>query len=531
MKPSLHRSDLERAREIVAERLGLELGERDLTTLGGLLEQRLGAAGTPSVDAYLDLLESRRDGREELLALAERLTVGETFFFRHREHLRAFAEVVAPERLRRSGELRTLRVLSAGCASGEEPYTLAILLRQNLPACRVTIRAVDLSATSLAKAARGSYSTWALRDVPEEIRERWFRPNGRAFVLDESIRRMVSLERRNLVDDEAAAWSSESYDVIFCRNVLMYFRPEPARALVAKFAACLAPGGYLFLGHAETLRGLSDEFHVRQACGGFFYQRRAEGETAEWEGSPAPHLDSPAPAPTAVAGFAYAPSSDASWIDAIRLASERIAALVGKASEAAAAPAGADAAPRVEPSVPRPSSPSAAGVAPAVDLDPAFDLYRDGRFDEALERLRGLPPDAVDDPDAALLRAAILVNRGEVEEAQRACAEVLAVDEFNPGAHYLLALCREHAGDRDGAARHDCTAIYLDPDFAMARLHLGLLCRRSGEAERGRRELREALERLAREDAARILLFGGGFGREALMRLCADELRSCGEAG
>ena len=79
---------------------------------------------------------------------------------------------------------------------------------------------------------------------------------------------------------------------------------------------------------------------------------------------------------------------------------------------------------------------------PTTDLDPAFRLYRDGRFNEALERLRALPPAAAADPDAALLRAAILVNRGDVDEAQQACADVLAADEFNPGAHYLLALCR-----------------------------------------------------------------------------------------
>jgi chemotaxis protein methyltransferase CheR len=105
---------------------------------------------------------------------------------------------------------------------------------------------------------------------------------------------------------------------------------------------------------------------------------------------------------------------------------------------------------------------------------------------------------------------------------------LLACDELNAGAHYLLALCRESAGDRARALEHDRTAIYLDASFAMPRLHLGLMARRAGDAEAARRELTQALPLLKREDASRLLLFGGGFGREALISLCQAELKSAG---
>ena len=102
------------------------------------------------------------------------------------------------------------------------------------------------------------------------------------------------------------------------------------------------------------------------------------------------------------------------------------------------------------------------------------------------------------------------------------------IDELNAGAHYVLALCREHSGDGSAAAEHDRVAAYLDPGFAMPRLHLGLMARRAGDREAARRELTQALFLLEREDAARLLLFGGGFNREALVALCDLALRESG---
>jgi len=142
--------------------------------------------------------------------------------------------------------------------------------------------------------------------------------------------------------------------------------------------------------------------------------------------------------------------------------------------------------------------------------------------------LHALPSDAAADPDSLLLRAALLTHSGRLDDAERACAELLGRDELNAGAHYVLALCREAAGDTNGASEHDEVSVYLDPTFAMPRLHLGLLARRGSNREGARRELTRALSLLQREDASRLLLFGGGFNREALTVLCRAELVACG---
>ena len=144
--------------------------------------------------------------------------------------------------------------------------------------------------------------------------------------------------------------------------------------------------------------------------------------------------------------------------------------------------------------------------------------------------LDALPSDTAQDPEFLLLTAVLLTHGGNLAKAENVCAELLERDEMSAGAHYLMALCRESAGDGPGAADHDQVATYLDPGFAMPRLHLGLLARRAGDRNAAREELLQALMLLQREDSSRLLLFGGGFGREALSALCRAELAGCGGA-
>jgi chemotaxis protein methyltransferase CheR len=158
----------------------------------------------------------------------------------------------------------------------------------------------------------------------------------------------------------------------------------------------------------------------------------------------------------------------------------------------------------------------------------ALDLLKQEHYDEALALIQALPADSISDPQVQLLHAVLLTHRLRLDEAEAMCHALLADDELNAGAYYLLALCRERAGDRDRAIEHARYATYLDPAFAMPRLHLGLLARRNHDLELARRELAQAHILLQREDASRLLLFGGGFNRETLLTLCRSELHGCG---
>lgn len=511
MKLTAASSEVERLRALIASRLGLEFASDKFSYLAEVAQKRLVATTCSSFESYLELLASRARGVEELRWLAQELTVTETFFFRGAEHFRVFEEVVLA-RARARG--RRLRVVSAGCASGEEPYSLAIVTRESTPdlaSWDAQITAIDVNPAMLRKAASGRYSSWSLRATPEAVKRAYFRSDGRDFVIDGGIRDAVVFEERNLADDQPSFWAGLQCDAIFCRNVLMYFSPELMQRIVSWLSQALLPGGFLFLGHAETLRGLSQEYHLCHTHEAFYYQKRGEAEASSLAGLPSQR---------AAQSLDLLPSvvrTATSWVDAIQQASERIAVLANERGL-----------PRATATRQQVAHGEQRAAARRTELTLALDLMRQERFAEALELVRSLSPDSSEDPDTLLLLAVLLTNQGALADAERACRRLLALDELSAGAHYLMALCREHVADRASALEHDQTAIYLDASFAMPHLHLGLLSKRSGERALARRELSQALLLLAREDASRLVLFGGGFSREALTRLCRAELDSLG---
>ncbi|HKY36208.1 MAG TPA: protein-glutamate O-methyltransferase CheR [Polyangiaceae bacterium] len=510
MSPPLSNRELESFHSAVTERLGLRFDDSRLSLLAEVLLRRL-EARRMGCAPYLADLASDHDSAVELRALARELTVGETYFFRHGDQFQALREVALPERQAARAASRHLRLLSAGCASGEEAYSLAILVREMgiEPAFRVGIQGVDLNPEALEKAARGVYSPWALRETPPELRQRWFQGEGREYRLAPAVREAVRFEEHNLIDPSTSVVGGGSFDIIFCRNVLMYFAHEHAAAVVAQLAAALAPGGFLFLGHAETLRGLSHAFHLRHIHDAFYYQLKGERELAA---APAP-FEPPTLAPGYVAAASQVPAPSnwmGSWLETVERSSERIKSLSAGSTR------------------PRAQVSSQEIALPARDLSEPLALLRSERFAEALQVIS--EADAVADPAALLLRAALLTQQGATEQAERTCHDLIRLDDLNAGAHYLLALCLERRGESAAAIEHDRTAVYLDAGFAMPHLHLGLMARRRREADAARHELGQALLLLEREDESRLLLFGGGFSRSALLALCRSELSSLGGA-
>jgi len=494
--------EVDRFRTAVALRMGLWFDDGKLEFLAGVLERRLQAQGELAA-RYLTRLERHPDIQPELREIAQELTIGETYFFRHSDQFRAFSEVALPARIEARSSYRQLRLLSAGCSSGEEAYTLSILTRERVLDCHppfeVTIRGVDINPRVIERARAAKYSNWALRETPDAIQQRYFTVVGREYSLSQEIRESVQFDEENLVADDS--WAPESYDVIFCRNVLMYFTLENAQRVVNRFTRALAPGGYLFLGHAENLRGLSQSFELRHTHSTFYYQRKPVSGVAS---QVVESLEFPGHPPRAALALDWA----STWLETVQRSSDRILALTAKNAEP------------VEPVL------SVAQASPRLDLGRALELLSQERFAEALAALPH--SNSASDIDAALLRAALLTHCGRLEEAEAASAELLAIDGLNAGAHYLRSLCRERQADSRAAIEFSQIAAYLEPSFAMPHLHWGLIARRTGDRSTALRELTQAVLLLQREDPARLLLFGGGFSREGLISLCQSELSRLG---
>jgi chemotaxis protein methyltransferase CheR len=494
---SLRDGEVRQFRDLVVQRLGVTFDDAKLGMLADVLRDRLKARDCKT-DAYLAGLEAGALVGE-VGALAQELTVPETYFFRNNDQFQALRRHLLPERLAARPPHEPVRILSAGCASGEEAYSIAILVQEAMAdvSRRVSIHAIDVNPSMLRKAKSARFSDWAFRETSPDMRRRWFSQEGKDFVLNEVARRAVEFSERNLIDDDPELWRPRSYDIVFCRNVLMYFSPETARTVVSRIANALAPGGYLFLGHAETLRGVSQDFHLRHTHDTFYYQRQ---DTVERPRPAARRSNTPVMTPT---NGGVEPDA---WIAAIGGSAQRVELLARTLPPAARNPM----------------------TGPRRDFGPALDLLSRERFAEAIDLLETYPREAREDPDVILLHASLLVHSGQFDRAEKASRQLLEIDEMSAGAHHVLALCREGVGDLPGAAEQDRMAIHLDPSFAMPRLHLGLLARRIRDVETARRELDLALVLLRREEPARLLLFGGGFTREALLALCRAELQVCG---
>jgi chemotaxis protein methyltransferase CheR len=471
-----HKEGLDRFAAFVERRLGLTPASTTHEELAALLEEK---APRRQWEAYLGKLESATAGDAELRSLAERLTVGETYFFRHQAQLEALMEDVLP--LVQHGG-RSARVLSAGCSTGEEAYSLAMLARESarVDASRLFITGVDLNPRSVERARQAHYSPWALRVTPEPLRERWFEPlPDSSFALRPEVRDSVLFEERNLLDEDSSFWAPNSFDVILFRNVLIYFSPEAARRAIARLEQALTPGGFLFLGPSETLRGLSESFEVVQSGEAFYFQRGRSpsytGQSRSLTPQPLP-LVPPTPPPVSVLP-------------------------------------------------PRP-------VAPPSKVDgtaQAWRLLEEERYAEARALLEGLPEHEREQSLLRLLQAALHLQAGLFRDAERLGKALADSGVQVAAAHYLLGLCREQAGDAASARACYARAVHLEPTFALGHLRLGILARREGAPATARVALRLALTLLAHEQSVHLMLFGGGFGRHGLMQVCQRELWACSE--
>jgi chemotaxis protein methyltransferase CheR len=262
--------EFEHLRRLIYAEAGISLSPAKRVLLESRLSKRLRALGLDSFEEYCAYLDERRD--DELVAFINCVTTNKTDFFREPHHFEFLREHVLPAvdaRARQTGE-RRLRVWSAGCSTGEEPYTIAMIVREWLkgrPGWDVRILASDIDTHVLATAAAGEYDADRLSDVPLESRERWFplAAGGRDGLggvgrrhADQSLRDLIAFRRINLNDEP---WPIQSaFDVIFCRNVIIYFDRDTQSRLLTRFARLLRAEGHLIIGHSESLAWLSDTF-------------------------------------------------------------------------------------------------------------------------------------------------------------------------------------------------------------------------------------------------------------------------------
>jgi chemotaxis protein methyltransferase CheR len=259
--------DLVRIRDLVYQVAGIFHPDNKLRLLQDRCSRRMRELKVQTLPEYFECLTMRPTRQSELTALLNEIAIGETCFFRNQPQLDALRRIVIPNilQIRSKLPLRRLRIWSAGCSTGEEPYTLRMLLLDDaagvLKDWVVEILATDLNERSLAHAQKAVYGAYSTRNLTPKNRSKYFIPHGEQVQVSPAARTNVKFSRLNL-SDYSRMTLMKSMDAIFCCNVLIYFDLASKRRVIQHFFNNLLPHGYLFLGHAESLYGVSDDFRL-----------------------------------------------------------------------------------------------------------------------------------------------------------------------------------------------------------------------------------------------------------------------------
>ena len=270
-----------RIRDLIYQVSGIYQAENKFYLLVSRCNVRMKAVGSRTPREYLDFLAARPNGDAEMRNLLNEITIGETCLFRSMPQVEALRKVVIPAlaEVKRKLSYTKLRFWSAGCSTGEESYTLAmIMLEESLTTLKgwtFEIMATDLNERSIAKAQEGVYNDYAVRNVPPDFKEKYFTQIGSHFRVADCVRPLVTFSRLNMLDDSKMLFM-RGIDVIFCCNVLIYFDGKSKTRTVNHFYNALLANGYFFLGQSESLYGITEKFHLVHFPGATAYWKPNE---------------------------------------------------------------------------------------------------------------------------------------------------------------------------------------------------------------------------------------------------------------
>lgn len=452
--------DLKPFKELVKQRCGLifeGVGEKPF--VDGL-RKRIVATGAENVSVYYARLYGDEHEFHELVSL---LTINETYFYREPEQLQLLVDRLVPRILARKQDASPVRILSAGCSTGEEPYSVAMALREKYgesAAQLFHLAGGDIDKGALSKARTARFTEFSFRTLAPELRERYFERHGKwTWSVKADLRQQVHFHHLNLLD-ENYHHALRDYDIIFFRNVSIYF-DTPTRLLIQRhLASLLKNDGCLIIGTAETLANDLGVLNMVEENGLFYFSKHPVAPVRR-------HIEVP------VSPVRRKIATD--WITAPSLPNR----------------------PQIAPSV----APPLSMTQPLANIDEALRLTREKRYDDAqaaIVRLLEQQPGAT---DALLLKAHILLQRKEYADAEEVALCVLKTEIWSIDAFVVLALAAKWRNQAEGAVKWFKQAVYACNECWPAHYYLAELYRIGNELEKARRSYRVALQLLSGEQA------------------------------
>lgn len=484
----------------IADRCGLYFRDHDLRNLESAIRERMRLCQFDSAPAYYIYLTTSDEKENEFRELLNLLTINHTYFFRNEPQFASFKDKVLPQLLEQKMQMAftshstqkpTLRIWSAGCSTGEEPYTIAMILRETVPNYEdwnIEIFATDASNDALAKAKRGIYGENSMRLVEEPYRSKYFSQvvaarNSKEWHLSPEIKNMVNFGFLNLIEDPYPA----EMDIIFCRNVTIYFELKTTLKVIHAFFTSLTDFGNLFLGYSESLQFLTNKFRMRSWEDGIYYQKTTEKiEEA---------------------------------ISMIPLGQPKEEVIIDYAEKA-----------------PSPELMAIAETPQPVFLSSEeFENVRSQilrliylkEYNQALTLIEKVAVEGSQRADMYYLTADIYTSMNRHEEAKMRIKKALAIDSLYAPAYYLLGCIFWEENKHHQAKENLQKSLYLDQDLIMARFYMAHILRGEGKIDEAIREYRNTLAILSKGVSgprSEMTLQGSGFNKETLKSICCDNL-------
>jgi len=523
-------NDFERFQDFLLKKVGLYFDEKRKRDLSKALRQRMAALEMRSYLDYYQYLNNSLHEEKELRNLILYLTIGETTFFRSPDQFKALRKYILPRLVAERSKMPrpTLRIWSAGCSTGEESYSIAITLKEIIPDIGrwdIRISATDINQKFLRFAQEGLYPTRKIRYVKDDLLRRYFTRERDYYRVIPEILGMVNFSYHNLSVDSYDLFDGS--DIVFCRNVLIYFRRDRIRNVIEKFERVLVDDGYLVLGYSETLFQISTAFSSIHYGDAFFYAKPENAEQEQKIGPAVPFVP-PLPAQDTPPIQPARPRPDnrnEHWTLPREIdRTEKISAPTEpppapKEREMSAPVALADM-PVVESE--HLEKPSGEEIEKDSLWEEGLSYYFYEHFDQAEEVFRTLAKKHLNCARAQLGLGFIHANKGEDSLSRQKIEQALEMNNLLPEAYYLRALIEEKNGVIEAAMADYRNVILLDPDFAMAHFNLGILYMKQNRIKDSRREFRNTLNILNSYETHHSFKFSGGLHREALIRLCED---------
>ena len=471
--------------DFILDNFAIQPTDVNLHSLDYFISGRLKAVGKPIAEYYEYLIQNYYENSAEIKLLLDEITVQETYFFRDKNQFQALIEYVLPALIEEKRHKdRSLRIWSAGCSTGEEPYTIAMILNEyfsNILDWDILIRATDVNMNALKKAEQAIYRKHSLRGVSDFIKSKYFFRDGMSYSLKDSIKSMVNFTYFNLASDTfLPVGKGNKWDIIFCRNVIIYFHKERIRSLLERFYRALHDTGYLFLGFSENIFSYSNDFESVHYENSFFYKKKSPKASPDKSRLPKPIMH-------------Y----------------QKKKALEKRHSKA------------------RQKSILSEEETFEKKLDAIKDLFYLEKYDKAYQKMAGIriiPKEK--EIEYLFLKARILSNLSKLDEANHLINLILSKDSLNKEAYFLRALIQFTLNNINDAIASFRKVLYVDADYVLARLYLGDLYRMNGNQKFARREYQNALITLEKNIQIDLGPFASGFSAEILAQTFVNKIRS-----